>query len=88
MFARLGLCIAEEDLMLRGAGDVLGTRQSGLPSLAFSDFVRHASLIELSRTLADSLVDDDPSLARPENAGLKKLVHERYAARLALASAG
>ena len=83
-----GFRIAEEDLRLRGAGDVLGTRQSGLPSLAFADFVRHAPLIELSRALADELVDGDPSLAHPDHAGLRVLVHERYAARLALASAG
>jgi ATP-dependent DNA helicase RecG len=83
-----GFRIAEEDLAIRGPGDVLGTRQAGLPSLAFSDLVRHAPLIELSRNLATRLVDEDPDLRGPENRGLRKLVLERYAARLALTAAG
>ncbi len=83
-----GFVIAEEDLAIRGPGDVLGTRQSGVPSLAFSDLVRHASLIERARALADDLVARDPALSAPEHAGLRKLVLERYAARLALTAAG
>ncbi len=83
-----GFVIAQKDLELRGPGDVLGTRQSGLPTLAFSDLVRHAALIELARTLADDVVADDPHLQEPEHAGLRKLVWERYAERLALTAAG
>jgi ATP-dependent DNA helicase RecG len=83
-----GFRIAEEDLAIRGPGDVLGTRQAGLPSLAFSDLVRHAPLIELSRKIADRIVEEDPALVREEHQGLKKLVLERYAARLALTAAG
>ena len=83
-----GFRIAEEDLAMRGPGDVLGTRQSGVPSLAFSDLVKNAPLIELTRALADRLVDGDPLLQKPEHAGLRKLVLERYAARLALTAAG
>lgn len=83
-----GFVIAQKDLELRGPGDVLGTRQSGLPSLAFSDLVTHAPLIELAREIADDVVDRDPALARPEHAGLKKLVWDRYAERLALTAAG
>lgn len=83
-----GFRIAEEDLALRGPGDVLGTRQAGLPSLAFSDLVRHAPLIELSRRLADEVVANDPQLERREHAGLRQLVLERYAMRLSLTVAG
>jgi ATP-dependent DNA helicase RecG len=83
-----GFRIAEEDLALRGPGDILGTRQAGLPSLAFSDLVRHAPLIELSRAIADDIVAEDPRLERPEHTGLRELVMERYAARLALTAAG
>jgi ATP-dependent DNA helicase RecG len=83
-----GFRIAEKDLELRGAGDVLGTRQSGLPSLAFSDVVKHARLIETARDLAEGIVVTDPTLSRPEHAGLRRLVHERYADRLALTAAG
>ena len=83
-----GFVIAQKDLELRGPGDVLGTRQSGLPTLAFSDLVRHGALIELARSLADDVVSSDPLLQRSEHAGLRKLVWERYAERLALTAAG
>ena len=83
-----GFVIAEKDLELRGPGDVLGTRQSGLPTLAFSDLAKHAALIELARELADTIVAADPQLTRPEHAGLRRLVWERYAERLALTAAG
>ncbi|HEY1098145.1 MAG TPA: ATP-dependent DNA helicase RecG, partial [Myxococcota bacterium] len=83
-----GFRIAEKDLELRGAGDVLGTRQSGMPTLAFSDVVKHVKLIETARQLADDVVSRDPTLALPEHAGLRRLVHERYADRLALTAAG
>ncbi|MBM4280593.1 MAG: ATP-dependent DNA helicase RecG [Deltaproteobacteria bacterium] len=83
-----GFRIAEKDLELRGPGDVLGTRQSGVPTLAFSDLVRHAALIERARRFADEIVERDPTLTLPEHADLRRLVLERYAERLALTAAG
>jgi ATP-dependent DNA helicase RecG len=83
-----GFRIAEKDLELRGPGELLGTRQSGVPLLAFADLVRHAALIEQARRLADDVVTRDPELAQPEHAGLRRLVLERYARRLALTAAG
>ena len=64
-----GFAIAEADLRLRGAGNVLGTRQSGLPPLKVASLFepRHLVLAERAGTLARSLVADDPALAsRPE----------------------
>ncbi len=49
-----GFQIAEEDLRLRGAGDFLGTRQSGLPRLRFGDLVRDRELIEFARQLVEA----------------------------------
>ena len=83
-----GFRIAEKDLELRGPGDVLGTRQSGLPALAFADVVRHAALIESARELADDIVAADPELAAPDHVGLRRLVFDRYAERLALTASG
>lgn len=83
-----GFVIAEKDLELRGPGDVLGTRQSGVPTLAFSDLARHASLIERARRLADDVVAVDPTLSMPAHRGVRRLVWERYAGRLALTAAG
>jgi ATP-dependent DNA helicase RecG len=64
-----GFEIAESDLRLRGAGNVLGTRQSGLPPLRVASLFepRHVALAERARGMADSLVSDDPALGgRPE----------------------
>jgi ATP-dependent DNA helicase RecG len=61
-----GFAIAEADLELRGAGNLLGTRQSGLPPLRVASLFepRHIALAQRARGLADSVVGDDPSLAR------------------------
>jgi ATP-dependent DNA helicase RecG len=61
-----GFEIAESDLRLRGAGNVLGTRQSGLPPLRVASLFepRHVALAERARGMADRLVSDDPALSR------------------------
>jgi ATP-dependent DNA helicase RecG len=61
-----GFHLAEEDLRLRGAGNLLGTRQSGLPPLRVASLFepRHMALAERARTLADGLVAGDPQLVR------------------------
>jgi len=60
-----GFAIAEADLQLRGAGNLLGTRQSGLPPLRVASLFdpRHIELAQRARALADGIVDADPSLA-------------------------
>ena len=62
-----GFVIAEKDLQLRGPGEFLGTRQSGLPDLIISDIVRDAKILELARNEAIDFVkthniDNCPSL--------------------------
>jgi ATP-dependent DNA helicase RecG len=61
-----GFHIAEQDLRLRGAGNLLGTRQSGLPPLRVASLFepRHLALAERARTMADAVVQADPTLAR------------------------
>ena len=61
-----GFAIAEADLELRGAGNLLGTRQSGLPPLRVASLFepRHLKLAERARALADRLVRGDPALRR------------------------
>jgi len=69
-----GFVIAEADLALRGAGNLLGTRQSGLPPLRVASLFepRHVALAERARELADRLVAEDPGLVRrPELARLR-----------------
>ncbi len=57
-----GFRIAEEDLAMRGAGDVLGTAQSGLPNFRIADLERQASLLALANDDARKLIADDPDL--------------------------
>jgi ATP-dependent DNA helicase RecG len=57
-----GFRVSEEDLGIRGPGDFLGTRQSGLPNLRVADIVRDAALLEGARKEAFALVGKDPSL--------------------------
>lgn len=52
-----GFRIAEEDLRLRGPGDLLGQQQSGLPPLLFADLTKDAGLVEQARTLAASILN-------------------------------
>jgi len=60
-----GFALAEADLQLRGAGNLLGTRQSGLPPLRVASLFdpRHIELAQRARALANGIVDADPSLA-------------------------
>lgn len=58
-----GFRISEEDLALRGAGDVIGTAQSGLPRFRIADLERHAGLMELASRDARSLLATDADLA-------------------------
>jgi ATP-dependent DNA helicase RecG len=70
-----GFRIAEEDLKLRGAGEVLGTRQSGLPSLRLADLAAHAELIAIAHDDARRVLDQDPRLESPRGAALRTLLY-------------
>jgi ATP-dependent DNA helicase RecG len=72
-----GFQIAEEDLAMRGPGELLGVRQAGLPRLRFGDLVQHIELLASAREEAQRLVDQDPHLSRPEHAALKRILAER-----------
>ena len=70
-----GFLIAEEDLRLRGAGELLGTRQSGLPDFRLADLAAHAALIEVARDDARLIVERDADLATPRGAALRTLLY-------------
>jgi ATP-dependent DNA helicase RecG len=61
-----GFRLAEEDLRIRGPGEFLGTRQSGLPDLKVAS-LGDLAMIEEARQSAFALIDADPDLARPEH---------------------
>jgi len=77
-----GFRIAEEDLRLRGEGEVLGVRQSGLPSFRLADVETHPDLLETARKEAVMILDRDPDLTGPRSEALRLLLYlfERDAA--------
>jgi ATP-dependent DNA helicase RecG len=77
-----GFRIAEEDLRLRGSGEVLGTRQSGLPSFRVADLTIHGDLLEIARDDARLILNKDPDLASKRGQALRVLLYlfERDAA--------
>ncbi len=77
-----GFRIAEEDLKLRGAGEVLGTRQSGLPAFRLADLAVHGDLLAMARDDARLVLARDPDLADPRGKALRVLLYlfERDAA--------
>jgi ATP-dependent DNA helicase RecG len=77
-----GFRIAEEDLRLRGAGEVLGTRQSGLPDFRLADIEAHQDLLQAASDDAQSVLETDPELKGPRGQALRVLLYlfEREAA--------
>ena len=69
-----GFAIAEADLAIRGPGELLGPRQSGLPTFAVADLARDQDLLVLARELARRWLDDDPALEQPSSAALRLLL--------------
>jgi ATP-dependent DNA helicase RecG len=70
-----GFRIAEEDLRLRGGGEALGTRQSGLPSLRLADLAHHADLVAVAHDDARLVLERDPTLAGPRGEALRLLLY-------------
>lgn len=73
-----GFRLAEADLRIRGPGEVLGTRQSGLPPLRFADLLRDIDLLTIARREAAALLSRDPDLSRPEHAVTSRVLVERW----------
>ena len=69
-----GFEIAEEDLRLRGPGEIFGTRQHGLPELNISDLVSHADVLEKAKAAASDILERDPHLTSSEDRALKDRV--------------
>ena len=59
-----GFEIARRDLQLRGPGEFLGARQSGIPMLRFADLERDEDLLDASRAVAEELLRDYPEAAK------------------------
>jgi ATP-dependent DNA helicase RecG len=70
-----GFRIAEEDLKLRGGGEVLGTRQSGLPDFKLVDLAAHGDLIPVARDDAKLALEQDPELVGDRGRALRVLLY-------------
>src|SRR5262249_20648012 len=70
-----GFRIAEEDLKLRGEGDVLGTRQSGMPGFRVARIETHGKLIGAARDDAALMLARDPTLASARGQALRHLLY-------------
>ena len=83
-----GFALAEEDLRLRGEGQVLGERQSGLPQLRIASVLRDGDLLDAAREDAAAMVAADPCLDSAEHAPLLVQVKRRFGADWAWVSSG
>jgi len=83
-----GFALAEEDLALRGEGQLLGDRQHGLPELRLASLVNDRDLLDIARSDAAALVLADPHLERPEHGPLADEVKRRFGAAWTWVSSG
>jgi ATP-dependent DNA helicase RecG len=83
-----GFRIAEEDMRLRGPGEMLGTQQAGLPLFRIADLSIHGELLAAARDDAELILDRDPALKSPRGEALRNLLYlfERDAAVRLLSS--
>ncbi len=73
-----GFEIAEEDLKIRGPGEFLGTRQSGLPGFRVGHLLKDSELLLLAKIEAETILERDPKLEAPEHQALREMVESRW----------
>ena len=83
-----GFRIAEADLELRGPGEFLGTKQSGMPDFAVAELARDQTILQEAREEAFALVQEDPDLGGAANAAVREQLLHRWRGRLSLARVG
>lgn len=75
-----GFEIAEVDLALRGPGKIQGTEQSGQLTFRKADLIEHKHILKAAREAARSILEEDPDLKAPQNAGLLAYLQARHQA--------
>ena len=83
-----GFKIAQADLSLRGPGEFLGTRQSGMADFRLANLARDSRLLMEARKEALAWLDTDPELKHPESAGMRGILNRRWGQRLQLGTVG
>ncbi len=79
-----GFRIAEEDMKIRGPGELLGTKQSGFLHFRRADLIKDYDMLVAAREEAFRLIEKDPDLSAPQHRALKIILMERWAERLKL----
>ena len=79
-----GFIISEKDLELRGAGDFFGTMQHGIPEFKIANLFEDIPILKLAQEAATKIINEDPYLAKEENARLKYLVKDKFMDRIEL----
>jgi ATP-dependent DNA helicase RecG len=72
-----GFEIAEVDLKLRGPGDVMGKRQSGIPEFKFADLIKDTSIIENAKTEVENILKEDPQLRQEKNTLIRNILKQK-----------
>jgi ATP-dependent DNA helicase RecG len=80
-----GFAIAEADWAIRGMGEMLGLRQSGLPPFKVADLTQHMDLLQLARRDAQEIIEADPKLSDPSHDLLRKRLLKTYGQAIGLA---
>ncbi len=68
-----GFSISEEDLKLRGPGELAGNRQSGFLNLTYADLIRDFDILEKARSDAFKILEDDPGFLKPEHSVIREV---------------
>lgn len=77
-----GFIISEKDLELRGSGEFFGTRQHGIPEFKIANLFEDIGILKQVQGIAMEIIDKDPTLEKPENVLLRKLVDEKFKNRI------
>jgi ATP-dependent DNA helicase RecG len=85
---RDGFKIAEADLRLRGPGELLGTRQSGLADFRLANLLRDSRILAEARKEALAWLEKDPQLSGRESIGMKEILKHRWGSKLQLGAVG
>ena len=77
-----GFIISEKDLELRGSGEFFGTKQHGLPEFKIANLYEDMPMLKEAQELAIKIVNDDPTLKKPQNELLNKIVEKKFKNRI------
>jgi ATP-dependent DNA helicase RecG len=83
-----GFELSQIDLRKRGPGDILGTKQTGLPEFIIADLARDETVVLLAKEMAAELVESDPSLKRPDHAKLLRQVVAKHGKAISIGDVG